>query len=98
MAEVRWTAQAAEDLDCIAQYIAKDSPHHASLFVANLLKAVERLASFPSSGRIVPEVNDPAIRETILGSYRLVYRVKEGVVVILTVHHGARLFDPSRIQ
>ena len=98
MAEVRWTAQAAEDLDCIAQYIARDSPHHGSLFVANLLKAVERLESFPSSGRIVPEVNDPAIREIILGNYRVVYRVRVDLVEILTVHHGARLFDPSTIQ
>jgi plasmid stabilization system protein ParE len=31
MAEVRWTLQAAEDLEVIADFIAADSVHYASL-------------------------------------------------------------------
>ena len=54
--------------------------------------------AFPRSGRIVPEVGDPAIREILLGNYRIVYRIKSGAVEILAVHHGARLLDPSRLQ
>jgi len=98
MGQVRWTEQAAKDLDCIARYIAEDSPHHASLFVIDLLEAVERLRDFPELGRMVPEVSDPRIREIILGNYRAVYRLKGNDVEILTVHHGARLFDPSSIE
>ncbi len=97
MAEVKWTPQAAGDLEAITQFIAADSPHYASLFAMDVLAAVERLMAFPYSGRIVPEVNNPAIREIIFGSYRIVYRVKDGVVEILTVYHGARLLDPSRL-
>ena len=63
----------------------------------DVLAVVERLTVFSYSGRIVPEVNNPAIREIILGSYRIVYRVKDEVVEILTVCHGARLLDPSRL-
>ena len=96
MAEVKWTDQATDDLASIADFIAKDSPRYASLFVIDVLAAVERLATFPSSGRVVPEVNNPAIREIILGNYRIVHRVKPGVVQILSVYHGARLLDPSR--
>ena len=72
MAEVRWTLQAAGDLEAIADFIAADSAHYARLFVIDVLAAVERLVAFPSSGRIVPELNDPRVREILLGNYRIV--------------------------
>jgi plasmid stabilization system protein ParE len=97
MAHVGWTPQAADDLDAIAQFIAKDSPHFASLFVANVLDAVGRIGEFPESGRIVPEIGERTIRETILGSYRVIYRCRAAAVEILTVYHGARLLDPSKL-
>ncbi len=98
MAEVRWTLQAADDLESITDFIAEDSPHYASLFAMDILVAVERLRAFPSSGRIVPEFNDAGLREILFGSYRIVYRVAGETVSILTVYHGARLLDPSRIR
>ncbi len=98
MAQVRWTPQAADDLDVIAEFIARDSPHFAGLFVADILQAVDRLADFPESGRIVPEIGDRNIREVILGSYRIIYRRRTDAVEVLTVHHGARLLDPKRLR
>ena len=98
MAEVRWTPQAAEDLESIAEFIAEDSPHYARLLVIDILQAIRHLIDFPRSGRIVPELNDPIIREIILGNYRIVYRLRDEIVEILTVYHGARLIDPSRLQ
>ena len=97
MAEVRWTPQAADDLEAITNFIAADSPQYAKLFAMDVLLAVERLVSFPNSGRVVPELKDPAIREILFGSYRIVYRVKGDLVEVLTVYHGARLLDPSRL-
>ncbi|MGM0539773.1 MAG: type II toxin-antitoxin system RelE/ParE family toxin [Thermodesulfobacteriota bacterium] len=44
------------------------------------MAAVERLTSFPNSGRIVPEIRDPVIREIVFGSYRIIYRVKDNLV------------------
>ncbi len=98
MAEVRWTPQAAADLELIAEFIAHDSTHYASLFVIDVLDAVERLVHFPESGRIVPEKNDPKVREIILGNYRIVYRRRADVAEILTIHHGARLLDPAQLD
>jgi len=95
MAEIRWTPQASDDLEAIAQFISIDSPHYASLFVADVLEAVERLATFPDSGRIVPELNETSTREIILGNYRIVYRALYTSVEILTVYHCARLFTPD---
>lgn len=98
MAEIRWTLQAADDLEAIAKFISADSPPYAKLFAIDVIKAIERLSSFPRSGRIVPELGNSAIREIILGNYRIVYRIKKDVVEILTIYHGARLLDPSDLK
>ena len=98
MAEIRWSRQAADDLETITEYIAMDSPHYASLFAIDILAAVERLAIFSNSGRIVPELGEPAVREILFGNYRIAYRTEAKSVIILTVYHGARLLDPSRLE
>ena len=93
MAKLRWTPQAADDLEAITEFIALDSPHYACLFVIDILAAIERLEEFPKIGRVVPEKEDPSIREIIFGNYRIVYRIREETVEILTVYHGSRLLD-----
>ena len=64
----------------------------------DVLAVVERVGRLPNAGRVVPEIRDPSIRETVLGNYRFIYRCRGEVVEVLTVYHGARLLDPSRIQ
>ena len=98
MVEVRWAPQAAEDLNSIVEFIARDSPQYAGLLVVDIFQAVERIAAFPQSGRKVPELNDPVVREVILGNYRLVYRLKDANLDLLTIYHGARLLDPSKLE
>jgi addiction module RelE/StbE family toxin len=98
MAQVRWTPQAADDLESIADFISQDSGQYARLFVINILSAVERLAGFPLLGRMVPGVRDTNVRELILGNYRIVYRVGRDLVVILTIFHGARILDPRTLD
>jgi plasmid stabilization system protein ParE len=39
MAEIRWTPQAADDLEAIADFISGDSPQYARLFVIDVLDA-----------------------------------------------------------
>ena len=97
MAQVRWTPQAADDLDAIAEFIARDSAHFAGLFVANILQTVDQLADFPESGRAVPEIGERTIRELVVGSYRIIYRLRPEAAEILTIHHGARLLDPRKL-
>jgi plasmid stabilization system protein ParE len=98
MVEVRWTFQALNDLEAIAKFIAADSPHYASLFTIDVLAAVKHLASFPNSGKLLREINDPSIREILFGSYRIIYRVNVDLVEILTVYHAARLLDPFSLK
>ena len=98
MAEIRWTPQAADDIETITEFISADSPRYAQLFAMDIFSAVEVLVDFPESGRIVPEMNDHALREVILGNYRIVYRFRSSVVEILTVYHGARLLNMSYLK
>jgi addiction module RelE/StbE family toxin len=91
VAEVVWTRQAIEDLEEIRRFIARDSEHYAALVRRRLVEAVERLEVFPLSGRVVPEFGREAIREVIWGNYRIVYRVRESLVEVVTVFHGSRL-------
>lgn len=91
MIQLIWTRRAIEDVQPIRQFIAQDSLHYAELVTQRLIASVERLPSLPQSGRVVPEVNDPTVREVIQGSYRIVYRLIREEIHIVTVHHAARL-------
>lgn len=94
MGEIAWTERARRDLQEIVEYISRDTKAYAQSFALRLRKRIDRLTSFPESGRLIPE--DPAcgIREVIVENYRVLYRVVEGRVVILTVVHGARNIGP----
>jgi plasmid stabilization system protein ParE len=98
MVEIRWTEQAVADLTAITEFIAQDSHEYACLVASDILDAVDRIADFPKSGRVVPEVQDPAIREVILGNYRIAYRLRGYGVEILTIYHSSRFFDPARLN
>ncbi len=90
MAEIVWTERAQQDLKEIVAYIARDSVAYARSFALRLRLKVERLSLFPKSGRGVPESPRSGVREIVVGNYRVLYRVVDPRVVILTVIHGAR--------
>ncbi len=98
MAKIKWTPQSLGDIDAIASFIARDSNYYARMFTAKVFDTVKHLKLFPKSGRIVPELNRRVIREVILGNYRIIYRIKEELVEILTVYHSARLLDIDKIE
>ena len=56
-----WTVQARADLAAISAFISQDSPHYASVIIARLIAATDRLVPFPESGRTVPEFENPLI-------------------------------------
>ncbi len=88
--KIKWSPQAAAHLREICNFNGKDSKYHSSFFAKRVLTIVESLAHFPKSGRIVPEYQDENIRERICGNYRIVYRLKEGLVEIAVICHGAK--------
>lgn len=88
---IYWTRQARDDLRAIRDHIARDAPVTAVSFVRRLRQSVNRLREFPCSGQVVPEYGREEIREVLQGNYRLIYRVAERRIDILTVFHSAQL-------
>jgi plasmid stabilization system protein ParE len=84
-----------EDIEQVAQFIARDSSDQAALFVGRLIEATDRLGTLPLSGRIIPEIDHPDCREIIYGAYRIMYRVQGEDVWITGVVHGARDWNPG---
>jgi toxin ParE1/3/4 len=95
MGQVIWSPSALEDIEQIAQFIARDSSDQAAIFVGRLVEATDRLASAPRSGRAIPEIGRPDWREIIYGAYRIMYRHVGRDVWITGVIHGARDWKPE---
>ena len=94
MVEINWTKQAVEDINNIAEFIAKDSEHYARIQVQRFFAAAQVLEKQPKSGKMVQEKQDPIIREIHLGSYRIIYKIiSEKKIDIITVHHSKRLLS-----
>ena len=91
---VSWSPTALDDVDAIAEYISRDSPAYARAVVVKIRDTARKLMDFPSAGRVVPELGDETIRERFVYSYRLIYRIRNGDVLIVAVVHGRRLLDP----
>lgn len=88
--KVEWTDPAWDDLAEIAEYIARDSVYYAAAFVEEIRESAASLAAFADRGQIVPEHDDPSVRELLVKSYRLIYKLSDKKVTILAVIHGAR--------
>jgi plasmid stabilization system protein ParE len=61
--------------------------------VERALDAAESLSTLSERGRIVPELDDPTVREIFVYRYRLVYEVAPSQVTVLGFLHGARDFN-----
>ncbi len=90
---VIWSQESLDDIDSIAEYISRDSLYHAQQVVEEIFERGDDLISQPKSGRKVPELNDPLVRECFIYSYRLIYEIQDTVIHILGVIHGQRLLE-----
>ncbi|MGA1795884.1 MAG: type II toxin-antitoxin system RelE/ParE family toxin [bacterium] len=100
MAELIWGGVAISDLECIYDYIARDSHHYARHQIERISHSVERLRQFPESGRRLPEFPYLPHREVLIDNYRVIYRyaADSDRVFIVTVAHGHRLLEKSSLN
>lgn len=89
---VKWTIPAKLDLKDIHDYIARDSKYYAQKVAQDIVDKSGKLKLFPEIGRIVPEIDDPTIRELFIYSYRLIYEVLHNGAQILALVHNKRNF------
>ena len=90
---VSWAAAAQNDLKQIIDYIAIDSPGNALEILIKIKQKVSSLYAMPDRGRIVPELKEQGIhtyREMIIAPWRVIYRISDSTVFVLSVIDSRR--------
>ncbi|WP_347988667.1 type II toxin-antitoxin system RelE/ParE family toxin [Methylomonas sp. AM2-LC] len=89
--KLRWTDRSTDDLAAIYAYIAQNSPQNAKQWVDKLRQRARNATNSALIGRVVPELGQADIREVFVDRYRIVYRVEDDGISILTVFEGHQL-------
>lgn len=95
--KIVWSPSAVDRAAEIAGYIAQDKPSAAEKWIDTIFKKVGTLSSTPEIGRVVPEIRNSQFRELIYGNYRIIYRIEENQISILTVRHGMQILPIDEI-
>jgi toxin ParE1/3/4 len=95
--EVQFADSADQDLDdIVAYYDAQLVPEVGLRLVAAIIERVEQLETFPESGTVTPEFENPVLRELQLPPFRIVYRIESASLVsVVRVRRSERLMDPG---
>ena len=96
--KIIWSPLSIDRVSEIARYISLDNPDASKHWVEKLFGIVEKLKTFPRSGHIVPEINEDTIRELVFGNYRIIYRIEQKQISILTIRHIRQILPESDIK
>ena len=90
MVEIIWTKEAADCLEQIFEYIAKDNPAAAHKVVAGIYGKIQILSRQPFIGHRFEAIADREVREVFYGHDRIPYLIKTHTrVEIIGIFHGA---------
>ena len=90
MSEITWTTEAADCLEEIHDYIARDNAAAAHKVVSGIYEKIQMLRRQPRIGQRYEGITDREVREILYGHYRIAYLIKtETQVEVLGVFHGA---------
>ena len=95
--KVIWSPLAEQRALEAVDTIARDRPLAAVAWLEELLERVASLDRFAKRGRVVPEIGKTTHRQVFHAPYRIIYRVDPTQVVILTIRHTRRAWDPQEI-
>ncbi len=88
--DIRWSRTALDTLDEGLGFIAQFNPDAAHQLKVSILSAVEHVREFPQSARMVPEEEDPKIREVLREPFRIMYEIHPKELRILVVRRMER--------
>ena len=77
----------------VAQGYAGETP--AAAWSEKLFERVSALQPFAKRGGVVPEIGQATHRQVFHDPYRIIYQMDTNQVVILTIRHGRREWDPT---
>lgn len=83
---------AISDLKEIASYIALNSPKYAKIEVDRIIAFLRKIPTHPLKGKSFFYKNIEA-HQLIFKHYLIIYKIDDSFIVILTIHHSARLIS-----
>lgn len=96
---VTFAESALRDLEEIrAWYAEQGVPEVGDRLVAEVFQQVEHLVDHPDMGRMVPEFNQPFLRELVHPPFRIVYRRDPTRLRVVRVWRSERLLRLSPDQ
>jgi len=91
---IRFAESALADLESMrAWYAEQGVPDVGERLLGEIVASIEALADHPDMGRLVPEFEQPFLRELIRPPFRIVYRREPKHVRIVRVWRSERLLD-----
>ena len=91
---IELTESARSDLAAmVTWYETQGVPEVGGRFVAEILARVEDLGHHPEMGRIVPEFNQPILRELIHAPFRIIYRHEQNKIFVVRIWRHERLLS-----
>jgi plasmid stabilization system protein ParE len=95
-ARISLAESAIRDLEAVREWCTSQSaPDVGERFVREILASLDQLAGFPESGRVVPEFDQPWLRELVRPPFRIVYRVDGDRVRVVRIWRTERqMADP----
>lgn len=96
--EVSLAESAVRDLEDVRDWHRSQSaPEVGERLIAEIGGSLGQLVELPESGRVVPEFDEPWLRELIRPPFRVVYRIDQQRVRVVRIWRSERLMaDPGQ--
>lgn len=90
MAEVVYAPEANDDLESIVDYIARDKPQAARVWLAKLRATCQTIATQPGVGEERKGFGIPGCKSFSVGQYVVFFRPISNGIEVSRVIHGSR--------
>lgn len=88
MAQIIWSEKSIKSMENIAEYISADSEFYAKKTIREMKNLIDNLKLFPNMGKMVPEYNDISIKQILYKTYRIIYKIENNNIIVLTIISG----------
>jgi len=80
--DIKWTERASSDIEAIVRYAARRNPEAAGKIGRGIYQRAQLFLEDPGAGSILDELRDEGWHKLIFRRWKIIYTVRESVVVI----------------
>lgn len=96
--KIVWTRRAANQFEEKAARIELEHPRSAAEWIARINSAIQQLSRFPLRGHSLHELTGEPVRALTVGAHRIIYRVDERRVKVLSIKHSREDLSPDDLR